>query len=164
MNCDALGALAELVGALAVLLTLGYLAAQVRQHNHGMKVAAKVAIDKQFAEYTDLLLNNLEILDLQVKGMSGTDLSEIERVQYSLLMQRMTWHFSSMHYQYRTQALVEDDWYESDRLTRWATLSPGYRSWWEKNAVNFSPKFRDYLNGVHESSDTHLGSTAQKSL
>jgi hypothetical protein len=52
MNWDALGAMGELFGALAVVLTLGYLAVQIRQNSDGMKVAAKLDIEKNFNEYT----------------------------------------------------------------------------------------------------------------
>ena len=153
MNWDALGAIGELVGALAVVLTLGYLATQVRQNTRGMKVAAKLEIDKQFTAYTDVLLNDSELLELQLKGISGQNLSEIEGEKFSLLMQRVTWHFSSMHYQYKTQEVSEDDWYQSQRLIRWFTLSAGYRLWWELNAINYSVEFRDYLNKLFESND-----------
>ena len=146
MNWEAIGAIGELLGALAVVLTIGYLAVQVRQNTRGMKVAAKLEITKQHSEYTDLILLNPELFDLQTKGRSGEDLSEIEWARFSLLMQRATWHFSSMHYQYRAQALSAEEWYESQRLIDWFTLAPGYRSWWDKNAINYSADFRNYVN------------------
>jgi len=58
MNWDAIGAIGEILGALAVVLTLGYLAIQVKQNTHSMKVAAKLEIDKQLTLYTVLLLSN----------------------------------------------------------------------------------------------------------
>jgi hypothetical protein len=70
MNWDALGAMGELFGALAVVLTLGYLAVQIRQNSDGMKVAAKLDIEKNFNEYTDLILRDTELLELQVKGLA----------------------------------------------------------------------------------------------
>ena len=153
MNWDALGAMSELFGTLAVVLTLGYLAVQVRQNSHGMKVAAKIDIEKNFNEYTDLILQDSALLELQVKGLSGQDLESIEKVKFSLLMQRATRHFSSMYYQYQTQDLSEDEWYESQRLIRWFTLAPGYRSWWDVNEKNYRVDFRNYLNKFFESGD-----------
>lgn len=44
MNWDAIGAVGELAGALTVVLSLGYLAAQVKQNTKGMLVAAKLEI------------------------------------------------------------------------------------------------------------------------
>lgn len=146
MNWDAIGAIGEILGALAVVLTLGYLAIQVRQNTHGMKVAAKLEIDKQFTSYTDLLLNDPDLFELQTRGLTGQEFSTIDAAKFSLLMQRLTWNFSSMHYQYMTQELSEEDWHESRRLIKWITASGGFRSWWETNQINFSYDFRNYLN------------------
>ena len=146
MNWDAIGAIGEILGALAVVLTLGYLAIQVRQNTHGMKVAAKLEIDKQFTSYTDLLLNDPDLFELQTRGLTGQELSTIDAAKFSLLMQRLTWNFSSMHYQYMTQELSEEDWHESSRLIKWIAASGGFRSWWETNQINFSYDFRNYLN------------------
>lgn len=118
MNWEAIGAAGELFGALAVVLTLGYLAAQVRQNSEGMKVAAKIDIEKSFGEYTGLLVKDSALLKLQLKGMKGEELGEIEDAKFSLLMQKATRNFSSMYYQYQTQGLSEDQWYESHRLMR----------------------------------------------
>jgi hypothetical protein len=47
MNWEAIGAIGELFGALAVVLTLIYLATQVRQNTLAMRVAAKQEITRQ---------------------------------------------------------------------------------------------------------------------
>ena len=151
MNWEAIGAAGELFGALAVVLTLGYLAAQVKQNSQGMKVAAKIDIEKSFGEYTDLLLRDSALLELQSKGMKGEELGEIEDAKFSLLMQKATRSFSSMYYQYQTQGLSEDQWHESHRLIRWFTLAPGYRSWWKQNEKNYRAEFRNYLNKYFDS-------------
>jgi hypothetical protein len=58
-----------------------------------------------------------------------------------------------MYYQYQTQDLSEDEWYESQRLIRWFTFAPGYRSWWEQNKKNYRVDFRNYLSKIFESGD-----------
>jgi len=100
MNWDAIGAIGGIPGTLAVVLTLGYLAIQVRQNTHGMNVAAKLELDKQFTSYTGLLLDDPDLFELQTRGLTVQELSTIDAAKFSLLMQRLTWNFSSMHYQY----------------------------------------------------------------
>jgi hypothetical protein len=153
MNWDALGAMGELFGALAVVLTLGYLAVQVKQNSQGMKFAAKLEIEKSYNEFTDLLLRDSELFELHIKGMSGQDLNAIDDVKYSLLMSRATRQFSSMYYQYQNHDLSDDEWHETSRLIRWFTLAPGYRSWWKKNEQNHRVDFRNYLSKVFKSDD-----------
>ena len=43
MNWDAIGSIAEVIGALAVLITLAYLAVQVRQNSTQLREAARLA-------------------------------------------------------------------------------------------------------------------------
>jgi len=40
MNWEAVGAVGEILGAIAVLITLGYLAVQIRQNTRAMKTSA----------------------------------------------------------------------------------------------------------------------------
>ncbi len=151
MNWEAIGAFGELFGAVAVVLTLGYLAVQVKQNSLGMKVVAKIDIEKSFGEYTDLIVQDSALLELQLRGMKGDELGEIEAARFSLLMQKATRSFSSMYYQYQTQGLSEDQWYESYRLIRWFTHAPGYRSWWKQNERNYRSEFGNYLNKIFDS-------------
>ncbi len=146
MNWEAIGAIGEFVGALAVVLTLGYLALQVRQNTTGMRVAAKLEITKQFADYTDLLLLNPELLELNTKAMQGARLEgELEQAQFNILLVRASWYFSSMFFQYRAQTLSQEEWHESQVLIDMYCSSPGYREYWEENSYRFSPDFVDYI-------------------
>lgn len=146
MTWEALGAIGELLGALAVILTLGYLTVQVRQNTKSINVTAKNDIDQQYTAYTDLLLKDTELLELQLRGMAQEKLDRTEYVKYSLLMQRATWSFSSMHRQFSSKSVTDNEWHETDKLIKWFTLAPGYRSWWKKNSSNYSVEFRNYLN------------------
>ena len=44
MNWEALGAIGEIVGALAVVLTLGYVAVQIRQYTRSVKSATALSL------------------------------------------------------------------------------------------------------------------------
>ena len=146
MNWEAIGAIGEFVGALAVVLTLVYLALQVRQNTTGMRVAAKLEITKQFADYTDLLLLNPKLLELNLKAMQGAQLEELEQAQFNILLVRANWNFSSMFFQYRAQRLSQEEWHESQVLIDMYCTSPGYREYWEENSYRFSPDFVDYID------------------
>ncbi len=64
MNWDALGAIAELVGAIAVLLTLIYLAVQIRQNNKLAEVQlmqAESSFEHFLLEYSVFLQTNQEV-------------------------------------------------------------------------------------------------------
>jgi hypothetical protein len=71
MNWDAIGSIAEVVGALAVLITLIYLAVQTRDN---VKVTRSRAIwDAQgsFVEVNELLGDGGQVVDLKFMGISS---------------------------------------------------------------------------------------------
>lgn len=78
MNWDALGATGEIVGALAVLLTLVYLATQIKQSNDISRFNASKEIMNQFNEINRLVATDSSIRHLLMK--SG-ELSVDEREQ-----------------------------------------------------------------------------------
>jgi len=141
MNWEAIGAIGELVSALAVVLTLGYLALPV-----AMRVAAKLEITKQFGDYTDLLLLNPDLFLINVKGIQDEKLDEVEKGKFIIMLSRATWYFSSMYFQSQAQSLSSEEWHESKILIDMYCSSPGYRKYWEVNSYRYSPKFAEYIN------------------
>lgn len=64
MNWDALGAIAELVGALAVLITLIYLALQVRQNNRLMQAQHRETNRSAVVETYDPVVRDRDFANL----------------------------------------------------------------------------------------------------
>ncbi len=51
MNWDAIGAIAELLGAIGVILTLVYLATQIRQNTESSRTTAEVSFGQDFIDW-----------------------------------------------------------------------------------------------------------------
>ena len=145
MNWEAAGAIGEIVGGLAVVLTLGYLALQMKQNTISMKVAAKQEMTKQFSDYVDLLLSNPEYRLLNRRGMNGEHLDDDDKVVFNLLMSKAAWYFASMHYQYDQHSLSEEEWGQSKVLIDNYCSSPGFKTYWDEQGYAFSNSFRRHI-------------------
>lgn len=77
MNWDALGAISELLGAIAVFATLAYLAVQVRQSNIVTREQAQYHMLQNQLSYFDRLAGSPDF----VRTVYGADLSE-EGIRY----------------------------------------------------------------------------------
>lgn len=101
MNWDALGALAELLGAIAVIATLVYLAAQVRENTKSLKGFSVDSTLNAGMNMTQSLADDPELGTLFGQGMEnwGT-LSEEERMRLIYLLFRYFKCLESMHYQF----------------------------------------------------------------
>ena len=76
MNWEAIGAIAEVLGVMAVFVTLIYLAYQLRQNNILLKEQAKYHMLQNQISYHDRFVDNPEL----VKTMYGQQLSEAENL------------------------------------------------------------------------------------
>jgi len=61
MNWNAMGAIGELVGAVAVVITLIYLAAQIRQNTRSNRNLALQTISNQSADWLCLITQSSEV-------------------------------------------------------------------------------------------------------
>jgi hypothetical protein len=80
MNWEAIGAIGEVVGALAVVASLIYLASQMRQNNKLLVLEANKFGVEQVMVMSDLILNDQSLIDLMLKPRDQLDKSEKTRL------------------------------------------------------------------------------------
>ena len=153
MNWDMIGAIAELVGALAVVLTLAYLALQVKQSNLAASVSAKQEMTRQFADYSDLLLQNPILHGVYLRGMAGEELDAIEMSQFSVLMGKASWYFAAMYFQHSTRTVSENEWKQSRAMITRLCVQPGFNRWWEPRKNDYSPDYASFIDNVIDGAD-----------
>lgn len=68
MNWDALGTIGEIAGAIGVIVTLIYLATQIRQNTKSSKVTAVQTAVEGSARWNEMLLNDIELNDIFWRG------------------------------------------------------------------------------------------------
>ncbi len=115
MNWDAIGAVGEIVGALAVLITLIYLAMQIRQNSNMQRAQTHQQLAHERTLNLRMIIANKELRDALLKWHLGNPLTGDER---SILF----W-FSSIHlrtyenelYQH-SKGMIEDAELEVQRI------------------------------------------------
>lgn len=76
MNWDAIGAVGEIIGALAVVVTLAYLALQIRASTRESEAGLFSATAEQSSQVSSRFMEHAEVW---VKGNAGGELSESEQ-------------------------------------------------------------------------------------
>lgn len=87
MNWDAIGAFGEIAGAIAVVVSLVYLASQIRHSNNLMSMEASRFVAEQSIPIADLILENPDLMKIQIKDRN--ELDDLERSLLHLLGRRM---------------------------------------------------------------------------
>jgi hypothetical protein len=68
LDWNAIGAIGEIVGAAAVVVTLIYLTAQIRQNNRNLEESTSSAINQSFASLNSRISSDEAFADLFVRG------------------------------------------------------------------------------------------------
>ncbi len=84
MNWDAIGAVGEAIGAVGVIASLLYLAAQVRAGRRASAVESKLESTRLLNDFVDSLIKSPELNALFLRGLTEIDsLSEEEYLRFS---------------------------------------------------------------------------------
>ena len=149
MNWDAIGAIAELLGAVGVIASLVYLAGQIRQSREQMEQNTRAMRASAYQEFTGQLHStmmsageNPQREHAVMKGWADfSGLSEEDAFRFTLWMTGVVHAFENAHYQYRMGMLDEDRWQKHYADVRSIFQFPGVAQWWRAGPPNVSPEF-----------------------
>jgi hypothetical protein len=147
MNWDAVGAVAEAIGALGVIASLLYLAIQVRAGARASAVESKLAASRVYTEFLGSLIQSPELNDLFLRGRQDLgSLTPEEYIRFSNLSLQSFSLFSAVHFQYRQGTLSESDWFENRAIIQFWLRGLGCRQWWGKVGQHmFGEKFVAFI-------------------
>lgn len=138
MDWDALGAVGELVGAVAVLITVGYLAVQIRQNTRALESSALTALHDVHV----LTENNEHYNSLILKTLRNEALTDEERLQMVERFYTIMKGFEVLWAQQQLGAISHDQFNQHLDLTRWALTAPVTRRMWAELSSTFAPEFQ----------------------
>jgi hypothetical protein len=146
MNWNAIGAAGEVFGAIAVVVSVVYLAIQVRKQTEEARLAATRELAAQFQSMLEPIAHDSGFSAIYKKGvMDYLNLSDNERLQ-------MAYHFAIMfrifeqQYLHTTRRNVDPIYFESVNLVLFDVLTlPGVQQWWELSNSQFCRPFHSYV-------------------
>jgi len=83
MNWEAIGAIGEIVGAMAVVASLVYLATQIRQSTKVARSATRNAIAESAQRLGQDFIDDTGMAEIFVKHISGEELTPVEAIRSS---------------------------------------------------------------------------------
>jgi hypothetical protein len=166
MNWDAIGAIAETLGAVGVIASLVYLATQIRHSRDQMSQNTRASGYQSFFQSMDEVAmrstSSPKMAEALRLGITHFDqLDEEQAFYFNNWMLGMFMAFENGHYQFRTGILDESRW-RLHRSNLTACLnSPGPRQWWRQNPLGrdtLDPEFFALVEEVIGESGGFVGS------
>ena len=149
MNWDAIGALSELVGAIAVVITLLYLAIQIRAQTNESRLTATRELARDYRDIIESLTRDKELFSTYLKALSAyDDLPYEERIRISMYFFRI-FRVSELSYFHHLSQNIEAVHFETGQLRLSDVIKfPGLLAWWENNRDSFTEDYRNHVDQI----------------
>ncbi len=148
VSLEDLANIGEAVGGLAVLVTLIYLALQLRQNTRAMRAATYEQVVRSTTEWSEMLARDDAVLAVWIKSREGglDGLTKFERSKYFFTLTTFMRRAESVHYQ-ETQGTLEPEAWQGIRDSIQGLLDDeAATSWWKENRFRFRDAFRDFID------------------
>ena len=152
MNWDVIAAAGEIVGALAVVVSLVYVAYQVKQNTAALNVSTHQELVANQNTVLDLIAGDPQICALMVKADTEYEnLTAAEQKQFMFLYVSIMNVFQCAYSNYKTGLLDQEIW-ESWKLGYKTVLgaNPGIVREWHVWRDTFPPDFAKVVSDVTE--------------
>lgn len=154
---EQLGNFGDFIGGIAVLVTLVYLAIQIRQNTAQVKIGSEIARTdtyarsvESFSKFRSLLISDSEMTDIYLRGCRDLgSLSPAEHLRFYLILQQI---FHTMQAALAntsaTGTRVENPahFFNLDTLLK----RPGIRDWWLSEQSRYEEEFVALVNSQLE--------------
>jgi hypothetical protein len=145
MNWEAISAVSEIVGAVAVVISLIYVAAQIRQNTKMMRATAKQGLTEASQ---NLIYTAIDKSEEWVKLTTGDDPSTREEdARMSLMVRAMLRGFESQCYHYESGLLEDDEWRALQTAIKDLCSLPGFNKYWQQLKPHMSERLKKVIDG-----------------
>lgn len=145
MNWEAIGAVADLLAAIAVIVTLGYLAMQIRQSVAAIRSTATQSAHDQTTVLYDLLAGDPALAEIFARGLNALDtLNAAETARFYALMLSVVFRLQNWYLQTRSGHIDKALFESWSKVARQISGTPGFQRFWRERRYVFSPEFVEF--------------------
>ncbi len=149
MNWEAIGAISEVFGAIAVVLTLIYLATQIKQNTESGRDAAMISAISNVAYATEELNRDPDLVKIYFDGRKDFHaLQQLEKQRFALYMTTVCHRFEIVLHQARKGQVDEQAVDYMSAQMKSAFEGAGTREWWKGSRYLFKQEFQEYGDAI----------------
>jgi hypothetical protein len=145
MNCEAISAIGQVVGAIAVVISLIYLTNEVRNNARATRLASMRSLSEAINQYFRTVAEDGDLAALWFRGIYDFDsIKGADLMRFSSLMDYL-FRFTRTC----TISTWKDNWtigWEAfERIMRDINSYPGIQAWWRTRSHWFSQQFGQFI-------------------
>jgi hypothetical protein len=149
MNWDAISAISQLVGSIAVVLSVLYLGLQVHRSTRVARLATQDAAAAALRDVTKPFMENAEVERIWRIGLEDLNaLSTEDRARFFHAAYQFLKAFETIHFHYVYGLMDRQLWEGWHGLLRHYVAAPGIAHYWKLRPEVFSERFRKFVDAL----------------
>ena len=151
MNWEAISAIGQLVGALAVVISVLYLARQVGSSVRETRLSSMRSTLDFLNRFSQQVAEHADLADLSNRGFADFEsLEGADRTRFNSYMHALFRTVESVYYQYLDGHSDPRVWRGLEVVFRDINALPGVQVWWRSHSDWFDEKFANYINQLQQ--------------
>ena len=147
MNWEAIGAVGDAAGAIGVIITLGYLAIQIRQNTASQKSHTIQVMFESYVGHLQLCASDPEVGRVFLSGIRDqSGLTDEELVRFHFLMMSLLRRQENIYLQGSHGRILDEDWAALTKSFLDTLARPGAREFWSVHSGRFNAKFAGWVS------------------
>lgn len=158
MSWNDVVAIAEPAASFAVVISLVYLAIQVRLQAKENQMLVINSLTQQWGEAVRVFATQKDLYEIWMKGLVDfNSLPADERGRFSSILVNLTQIFESLHLHHKAGKVDPGLWEGFDNRLRDVFATPGAQCWWALRRHWHTRRFQDYVDRVIATSKNQEG-------
>lgn len=142
MSIQELGSIGEFIAAIATVITLIYLAFQLRQNTRALKAAAFQNVTSEMGKNVEHIMDNGELAEILIKGtVAPQSLTPAERLRLSAVYVSSFRRLESVYVQYSLGTMEHENKKGFEQSMLPLLQLPFGREWWNEAKTTFYEPF-----------------------
>ncbi len=146
-------AISEIIGTLAVVISLLFVAFNISQNTRVMQTANDNFLYERQDEILNTVVESSEFASIYLKHLNDGELTAVEelRVQYHVFRDLFMWELAYVRNQ--EGLFAQDQWYSWNKSYSIQFISDFPSEWWEESRKWVRDDFAAYVDAVYASAD-----------
>lgn len=149
MNWENIKIVLDIVGSLAIILSLIYVAKQLRQGTKSLKTSTRDSSFHSLMEWNYYVMSDAELAWIFISGCKDFDsLSEKQKARFLIVMASFFKVFENIYLHFLDQSVDSDVWENNHKIFLAYFFTPGMQLYWKERKLMLHPKFNHFLENI----------------
>lgn len=146
MHLNDLANIGQIIGAIAVVISLIYVAFQIRQNTNAIRAATAQSVHEHFANWYNSFARDASLSQIAINGLKDYgSLSEADKARCVAVFMAFLSYSQNAFLKWRQGLLEPSLWLGWEQVIMNLVCAPGGKAFWKERAYLFGEEFRRHV-------------------